>query len=154
MPEAVDGTNSVAYREDVTEPGDLGFLGEHRLHAAAEFSSVFAARRVLRGECFVLHYQEAGSGSQAPSVSAHGARLGLVVAKKLARRAVQRNLLKRLAREAFRHAHRNLPPCDVILRLSKSPGKSMDTEARRVLRADVDRLLTRLACLPLSSLPR
>lgn len=143
MLEAVDETHGVAYIESVT---DLGFCREHRLHTAAEFSSVFAARRVLRSEYFVLHYLEVKS--------ADGARLGLVVAKKLARRAVLRNLLKRLAREAFRHVHSNLPSCDVVLRLSKSPGKRLDTELRQALRADVDKLLVRLASLSLPPLSR
>lgn len=120
---------------------DLGFRGEHRLHAAAEFSLVFAARRVLRGEHFDLHYRP----SQAPSaVPAASARLGLVVAKKLARRAVQRNLLKRLAREVFRHARHELPHYDLVLRLARPPGLNLDKAARLAWRADVAQLLTRL----------
>jgi len=118
---------------------DIGFRGEHRLHAAAEFSLVFAARRVLRGEYFDLHYR---SNRESPAIS--GARLGLVIAKKLARRAVQRNLLKRLAREAFRHARSDLPQCDLILRLAKPSGHDLDKEARRAWRMDVEQLLARL----------
>lgn len=48
-----------------------------------------------------------------------GARLGLVVARKFARRAVTRNLVKRLARESFRYVRLSLPSCDVVLRLSR-----------------------------------
>ena len=120
---------------------DVGFRSEHRLHAAAEFSLVFAARRVLRGEKFDLHYRSRDEVSVKTSV---GARLGLVIAKKLARHAVQRNLLKRLAREVFRHARQGLPAYDLILRLSKLPDGKLDGEVRRGLRADVDRLLIRL----------
>ena len=72
------------------------------------------------------------------------------MAKKLARRAVQRNLLKRLAREAFRHAHGSLPSYDLVLRLARPPGKSLEIEARAAWRADVDKLLVRLTNLPLS----
>lgn len=121
--------------------GDLGFRGEHRLHAAAEFSLVFAARRVLRGEHFDLHYRSNTAMSAVPAASA---RLGLVIAKKLARRAVQRNLLKRVAREVFRHARHELPHFDLVLRLAKPPGLRLDSAARRAWRTDVEQLLTRL----------
>jgi ribonuclease P protein component len=128
---------------------DLGFRSEHRLHAAAEFSQVFAARRVIRGKCFDLHYLAVKPESRETSVTVCSARLGLVMAKKLARRSVQRNMLKRLAREAFRHARSHLPPYDLVLRLARPPGNSLGAEARKAWRADVEHLLERLSQLPL-----
>lgn len=113
----------------------LSFASGDRLHTAAEFSAVFSHRRVLRGESFDLHYRPNQGG---------GARLGLVIAKKLARRAVLRNLLKRLGREAFRHARAGLPACDVVLRLAR-PVASTGRAARGTLRAEIDGLLRRLA---------
>ena len=59
------------------------------------------------------------------------ARLGVVVAKKLAKRAVQRNLVKRIGRDVFRHARASLPCYDLVLRLSAPVGavtKSMMRE--------------------------
>lgn len=123
------------------EVADLGFGKERRLRAAAEFSLVFSVRRVLRGEIFDLHYRATNSGTAS---QAAGARLGLVVAKKLAHRAVQRNLLKRLAREAFRLARQGLPSYDLVLRLAKPPGKGLNLSARRAWRADIEQLLNRL----------
>ncbi len=89
----------------------------------------------MRGNRFDLHYI---AGTEA------GARLGLIIAKRLARRAVQRNLLKRLAREAFRHARPTLPVYDLVLRLAKPPGDRLDAESRRTWRADIEQLLARL----------
>jgi ribonuclease P protein component len=120
---------------------DLGFRSEHRLHSAAEFSLVFATRRVLRSKNFDLHYRSRELVSAAPLF---GARLGLVIAKKMARRAVQRNLLKRLAREVFRNARQGLPPYDLVLRLSRPTGGSLDAGARRLLRKDLEQLLSQL----------
>jgi len=112
----------------------LSFESGDRLHTAAEFSAVFSHRRVLRGERFDLHYRpNAGDG----------ARLGLVIAKKLARRAVLRNLLKRLGREAFRHARGELPAFDLVLRLAK-PVASAGRATRQLARAEIDALLGRL----------
>lgn len=112
----------------------LSFERGDRLHKAAEFSAVFSHRRVLRGERFDLHYR--------PNEGA-GARLGLVIAKKLARRAVLRNLLKRLGREAFRQARAGLPSFDLVLRLAKPVAKA-EPPSRRDLRAEIDGLLRRL----------
>ena len=89
----------------------------------------------MRGGYFDLHYL---AGSKA------GARLGLIIAKRLARRAVQRNLLKRSAREAFRHARPGLPAVDLVLRLTKSPGSLLDSGSRRNWRTDIEQLLARL----------
>lgn len=110
---------------------DQGFRSAHRLHKTDEYSSVFAFRRVLRGRWFNLHY--------CPNTLGH-ARIGLVVAKKLARRAVQRNLVKRIGRDVFRHAQAGLPAHDLVLRLSAK----LDNVTRRMMREDMNSLLGRL----------
>jgi len=123
------------------EAAGLSFGKQHRLQTAADFSQVFANRRALRGEIFDLHYRSPGAGGVS---GAGGARFGIVVAKKLAHRAVQRNLLKRLARELFRVWRRQLPPYDLVLRLAKPPGECLDGAARIAWRADIQQLLMRL----------
>lgn len=110
---------------------DQGFRSAHRLHKTDEYSSVFAFRRVLRGRWFNLHY--------CPNTLGH-ARIGLVVAKKLAKRAVQRNLVKRIGRDLFRHAQADLPAHDLVLRLSAK----LDNVTRRMMREDMNSLLGRL----------
>lgn len=106
-----------------------------RLLQAAEFSAVFSARRSLRGESFDLLFKPNGGS---------GPRLGLVIAKKFARRAVMRNLLKRLARESFRAAAAGLAPADLVLRLRRPVAGPAGREDRLRLRAEIDGLLARL----------
>jgi ribonuclease P protein component len=69
-----------------------------------------------------------------------GARLGLIASRKAARRAVDRNRGKRLAREAFRAARATLPgltAVDVVLQLKNDLRKSKNPG----LRKELDRLL-------------
>ncbi|ATE61948.1 ribonuclease P protein component [Thauera sinica] len=87
---------------------DQGFRSAHRLHKTDEYSSVFAFRRALRGRYYMLHYRPNGLDT---------ARLGVVVAKKLAKRANVRNLVKRIARELFRRRRESLPAHDLVVRL-------------------------------------
>jgi ribonuclease P protein component len=116
--------------------GETGFDRAFRLHTPAEFAAVFNNRRVLKGEWFYLHY--------GPIVSS--ARLGLVIPKKHARRAVARNLLKRIGREAFRRMRSGLPCRDLIVRLVKPVplGNESQDERRGDWRAEIDGLLLRL----------
>lgn len=81
-----------------------------RLLAAKDFSEVFAARQVLRGKRFALHYRW-GEGQRS--------RLGLAIPKKQAKTAVLRNAIKRQVRELFRHRRLELPAMDLILRLAQ-----------------------------------
>ncbi|MBP8203607.1 MAG: ribonuclease P protein component [Pseudomonas sp.] len=111
--------------------GSCAFPRTYRLCKTDEFSSVFAFRKALRGRFFMLHYRPNGSDR---------ARLGAVVAKRLAKRAVQRNLLKRLAREAFRQRRAELSAHDLILRLHVSVREA----TRAQLREDIASLLRRL----------
>ena len=101
---------------------DASFARRYRLTKTDEFSSVFGFRKAIRGTWLMLHYQPRAEGHT-------DARLGLVVGKKLLKRAVDRNRLKRVVREAFRLRRCTLPACDLIVRLAVKPrpfdGKSI-----------------------------
>ena len=113
-------------------PGSEAFGPERRLPAKADFDRVFAeARFRIRRHPFMLL---ARPRPTEPS------RLGLVVGKKHARRAVQRNLIRRLARESFRIRH-FLQPVDVIL-LARPGAAEVD---RVELHATLEELWNRLA---------
>jgi len=88
---------------------DYRFGQQYKLLTAKQFSEVFSARRTLRGPHFILHYR----ANTLPD-----ARLGLVIPKKQARRAVLRNAIKRQAREIFRRRRTELPAMDIVLRLA------------------------------------
>lgn len=115
----------------VTDRKTAGFPPERRVRKTDEYSSVFTFRRSVRGRYFVLHY--------VPNKLA-AARLGLVMSRKMARHAVTRNLLKRLAREHFRHIVDTLPRHDLALRLAQKT----DAATREELRDDIASLFARL----------
>lgn len=60
-------------------------------------------------------------------------RLGLAIAKKRARRAVDRNLLKRLVRESFRHRQQTLGGFDLVVMNRDAAAKADRTELRQSL---------------------
>lgn len=114
-----------------TSDAGQGFPGVCRLRKTDEYSSVFAFRRALKGRYLMLHYRPNGQSE---------ARLGVVVAKKLAKRANVRNLVKRIVRERFRRMRAELPAVDIVMRLHAPVGAA----TRRMLNEDVVRLLERL----------
>lgn len=68
------------------------------------------------------------------------ARLGLVVAKKNIRKAVDRNRIKRLIRESFRHHLAELPSLDIVVLVRKEAGPAENSQ----LLAALDKLWSRL----------
>ena len=133
----------VAPRVDIVSASKhaASFCSEQRLHRPEEFTAVMGARRVVRGQCFDLHYRGLGT--------AGCARLGLIVPKRLARAASLRNAIKRQGREAFRLLAVEIPPCDLVLRLTR-PIKNVragDNAQRKVWRAEIETLLRRLPAL-------
>ncbi len=87
--------------------GDEGFGRERRLTRARDYSQVFADNfRCGDRQFTLLVRQRDDEGS---------ARLGLAVAKKQIRRAVDRNRLKRIIRESFRRNRSSLPPVDIVV---------------------------------------
>lgn len=65
-----------------------------------------------------------------------GPRLGLVIAKKNSRRAVDRNRIKRLARETFRLRRDSLGPCDFVV-LTRTGVDRMPNQALHSQLADL-----------------
>jgi ribonuclease P protein component len=128
-----------------------------RLRRPREFAAVRDARREvsLRASGPWLSMTAAWTAA----AEARPVRLGVTVGKRLARRSIDRALVKRIVREAFRHASPALDRAalragaaiDVSLRLRSplvdpgAPGRPAQMPLRRALRADADELLAVLA---------
>jgi ribonuclease P protein component len=110
------------------------FSRDRRIVKTDDFSSVFRLRPAYRTAHFVLYTRIA----QQPH-----ARLGVVVAKRFAPRAVTRNTIKRVTREIFRQS--TLPALDCIVRLSSpvnsKAGPATTVKLKKELRAELLRLL-------------
>ena len=137
-PKAVTASPSDAARADSRAPDhdaatarDERFGHACRLCKTDEYSSVFAFRRALRGRFYILHYRPNGLDT---------ARLGVVVAKKLAKRANTRNLVKRIARELFRRHRESLPALDMVVRLQAPVAKATRAELNQDLLALLHKL--------------
>ena len=123
-----------------------------RLRRPAEFAAVQAAARAdsLRAQTPWLALTAHWRASDQP-----GARLGLTVSKRMARRAVDRALVKRLAREAFRGLADDIEraaaaagmKADLSIRLKRPLGPPGTSERpglmvlRHELRTDADELM-------------
>jgi ribonuclease P protein component len=78
-----------------------------RLLRPAQFKTVFDSATFKIGQSHFLLLA-------CPNGLDH-ARLGLVIAKKKVRLAVQRNRIKRVTRDSFRHQQASLPPVDLVM---------------------------------------
>lgn len=110
---------------------DQGFPGAYRLRKTDEYSSVFAFRRSFKGHYLIVHYRPNGLDT---------ARLGVVAAKRLAKRANLRNLVKRIVREQFRKNRASLPALDLVVRLNAPVALA----TRAMINDDMVHLLDRL----------
>jgi ribonuclease P protein component len=123
-----------------TGEGSHDFARVRRIVKTDEFSSVFRLRPTQKSAHFVLYTRL----NELPH-----ARLGVVVAKRFAPRAVTRNTIKRVTRELFRVT--GLPAIDCVVRLAK-PVNSKDGPAttaalKRALRVELARLFAAQAKL-------
>jgi ribonuclease P protein component len=109
-----------------------GFPRRVRLLTPAQFKRVFDSGR--REHVDVL------MAVAAPNDCGE-ARLGMAIARKSVRLAVDRNRIKRQLREQFRAVHAELPACDIVV-TAKTAVNSASPEQ---LRAQIDRLWTRIA---------
>jgi ribonuclease P protein component len=84
----------------------VAFKRDIRLLTAANYTYVFTDAQRFGNHCFTLLVRK--------NTTSH-ARLGLAIAKKSAKRAVDRNRIKRIIRESFRHLQHDLPNIDVVI---------------------------------------
>jgi ribonuclease P protein component len=102
---------------------DFGFSKKLRLLGAADFQPVF------KHACFKVSCQQLlvlATDSDTPFP-----RLGLVIAKKNIAKAVQRNRVKRILRESFRHNQSLLPTLDIVILARSGLGTLSNEQIKR-----------------------
>ena len=111
-----------------------------RLHRPSEYVNVLKGRRIARGALFVLNASRTAPKEQHdPGIDQP--RLGLIIPKRFASKAVTRNTIKRVIREAFRHKQHQLVPRDYVFRLHSRVQPCSVTQLKRAVRAEADALL-------------
>jgi len=83
-----------------------GLPREARLRRPGDFAALRASSGRAGGRCFHLRFRDNELGH---------ARLGLAISKRVSKRAVERNRIKRLVRESFRQVRHRLPPVDLMV---------------------------------------
>lgn len=111
-----------------------------RLRRAREF----AAFRGSSGRVQARHFH-----LRAVRSTAGQARLGLAVSRKVSKRAVARNRIKRVVRESFRVHRAALPALDVLV-IARASAAAAENAA---LRADLDGLWRKLQALKPDCVP-
>ncbi len=109
-----------------------------RLLRPAEYVHALKGQRVAKGALFVVLAPRTGRACGQQS------RLGLIIAKRFARRAVTRNTIKRVIREQFRHRQHQLAPNDYVFRLYRPVPALSLTRLKAVVRHETDSLLDSL----------
>ena len=117
---------------------DYRFPRRAHVRASAEFSRCFASGQRASGRYFRCIFLRADAGDTA--APAAGARLGMAVSRKVDKRAVERNRLRRLSREWFRQRRRRFAPGDFIV-TGKPEARGISPEQ---LFFDLDTIATRI----------
>lgn len=91
----------------MTSTGSRQFLRSHRLLEASQFKPLFDQPQWrASSQHFLLLVSENNLAT---------ARLGIVIGKRRVKKAVDRNLLRRLMRESFRHRNAELAGLDIVV---------------------------------------
>lgn len=136
---AADAVTAQPPRDHTPAGYDLCFGKQHRLLTPREFKAVFdgALFKASHRSLLLLAIPAVDTPSQPDAP----ARLGLVVAKKHARLAVQRNRLKRLLRESFRHHKAELTGLDIVALVKPGLWQQENSAIRAIIEEQWARLL-------------
>ena len=127
-----------------------------RLRTPAQFKDTFAQGRRISAALFRLHVRLQASQTMATEIqpldvttprnarlmdaqengaATSSARLGISVSRRVAAHAVERNRIKRIARESFRHRRAQLPPGDYVLLAQRDAANASPDALRDALSA-------------------
>lgn len=98
------------------------------MRAKAEFTRTFAEGRRVGHPLLALHLLR--DVAPLPDTAATGARLGLAVSRKVDPRAVGRNRIKRVLRDAFRRQRVQLAPGSYVV-VARAAARGADNAALR-----------------------
>ena len=112
------------------------FSRSARVRTRAEYSSVFDGARRVSDPLMTLHWLKADTP----------ARLGLAVSRKVDARAVGRNRIKRVLRDAMRHLRSEMAGGDFVV-VARSAAKVAENPQ---IREAFERLLRRAGALPVA----
>jgi ribonuclease P protein component len=87
------------------------FIRQAKIVKTDDFSSVFNLRKRIASQHLVMRYR---------LNEANMPRLGLIVSKKTAKLAAQRNYMRRVLRELFRLNQQHLPEVDLVVQVQKT----------------------------------
>jgi len=120
-------------------PGAQTCVRISRLTGGGDFAAVLKERPIARNERFAVHVRI----RQEPGVL----RLGFVVPRRLAPRAVDRNAIRRVWREALRTRGAVVagPGCDIVVRLRAAPTLPAKRNLKRCCGEDARTLVIRLS---------
>jgi ribonuclease P protein component len=105
-----------------------------RLTRPGEFKRLFAQGQRQTDACFAVLALDTGQST---------ARLGLVVPRRLQRRAVDRNRIRRVVREHFRFNSQRLPAMDIIVMVREGLKNQSNTALRHSLDRHWQKLIDR-----------
>lgn len=109
---------------DGASPERLGLPPERRVRLSGDFKRLYASGQRLGNACFTAVVLANGAGAP---------RLGLSVAARMLKRAVERNRVRRVIRESFRiHQHR-LPAVDIVVGVRNPVREANNSQLRESL---------------------
>ena len=108
-----------------------GLPRDARVRRAGDFAALRQASGRFGGRCCSVRWRPNGLDH---------ARLGLAISKRVSKRAVERNRIKRLVRESFRRVRPGLPPVDLVVMAREAAAGVPGTE----LLVELDTLWRRL----------
>jgi ribonuclease P protein component len=107
------------------DSGKFSFSRARRLDGPHAYAAVFAHQCGVSGQWFKVFAGPCAAGK---------ARLGVVVSKRIMKKAVTRNAYKRLTREVFRHACSTVSGVDFVVRPRAPIEPAEEAAARNELR--------------------